>query len=113
MSIQTGYFGVLRQTEMKNEPFYLIDGGVEVREQADYYFDNQARLGYQGYLFQYTLSGEGIYEIDGETYCLSPGQGFFVKFPYPSKYYAKQNTKNPWNILYLHFDGFVVDHFCT
>ena len=92
-----GVFGVLNLESLPDEPMVLLDGGIESRYKEEYFFDNSCRSNYHGYLFQYTLSGCGAYESNGKTIFLTPGTAFFVAIP--------EKTDEPWEFLYLHFDG--------
>lgn len=94
-------FGVLNLDE-QDSPFLLYDGGIELRQQEKYDFNNADRPDFKGYLFQYTLGGEGYFQQDGETTALPPGTGFLVPVPGNSRYFLGEL---PWELLYLHFDG--------
>ena len=54
-------FGFLQSGTLADEPLVLLDFGLEVRQNETYYYDN-AKRDYSGYLFQYTLNGQGIFE---------------------------------------------------
>jgi AraC-like DNA-binding protein len=90
----------------------LIDLGLEKRNSESYYYDNASR-DYQGYLFQYTLDGYGIYERQGRQYKLSSGKAFFITFPEDSKYYFpfQDHPDHEWTYFYLHFSGPAVEPF--
>lgn len=103
-----GVFGVLNLESLPDEPMVLLDGGIESRYKEDYFFDNSCRSNYHGYLFQYTLSGCGAYESNGKTIFLTPGTAFFAAIPEKSCYYLPEKTDEPWEFLYLHFDGSAV-----
>lgn len=97
----TGCFGVLNIDE-PDFPLLLCDGGVEYREGEAYAFDNLNRPDFQGFLFQYTLSGTGYFEKNGITTPLPAGTGFLISMPDNSRYYLGDE---PWELLYLHFTG--------
>lgn len=102
---QRGSFGVLDLDDMEEKPMILYDGGVEFRQKEPYGFYNENRRGYGGYLFQYTLSGSGIFEQDGQPRRVEKGQAFLVSFPEKSKYYLPKEQQGGWEFAYLHFGG--------
>ena len=73
-----GLFGVLNMDEMENEPLVLLDGGIECRCGETYDFYNGNRTEYGGFLFQYTLRGEGLFVRNGRECLVKKGSGFFV-----------------------------------
>lgn len=105
MEYNRGIFGVLNQDDMEGQPLVLLDGGVEGRLGETYDFYNDDRPGYEGFLFQYTLGGEGVFEKNNSGYKVRRGQGFLVQFPEKSRYYLENGRDEPWEFLYLHFLG--------
>lgn len=103
MHYRYGSFGVLNKDEMENAPLQLLDGGIEYRYQENYEYHNAGRPGYQGYLFQCTLKGEGCFEKNGECIRLTPGRGFLVRMPEDSRYFLPESAS--WELVFLHFDG--------
>jgi AraC-like DNA-binding protein len=105
MSYNFNTFNFISFDDIPNPPFELKDIGIEKRQTPDYFFDNMDR-NIQGYLFQYTLKGHGIFETKNHTYKVEPGQAFFVKIPDNEKYYCpKDLDENGWQLLYIHFEG--------
>ncbi len=77
--------------------------GIESRSSGQYYWDNSDRRG--GWLFQYTLSGNGTLETDGRKQILEPGTGFFVKMPGPERYYFDETANTaPWKFIFILFE---------
>lgn len=107
MDRKTGCFGVLNIDE-PDAPLLLCDGGIELREKEFYNFDNADRPDFQGFLFQYTLSGTGYFQKDGITTPLPAGTGFLVSVPDNSRYYLDGGS---WELLYLHFTGSAAESF--
>lgn len=105
MEYEKGVFGILNLENLTNEPLLLLDGGIESRFRELYFFDNSCRSDYSGYIFQYTLSGYGIYENGDNVTQIQPGMGFFTAIPHQSRYYLPKTATAPWEFLYLHFDG--------
>jgi AraC-like DNA-binding protein len=94
--------------EFPDPPFELKDMGIEYRNTPDYFFDNNDR-NMQGYLFQYTLKGCGIFETNRQLHRIEPGQAFFVKIPDDEKYYCPDDlNEDGWQLLYIHFEGTAV-----
>lgn len=104
MHYRRGSFGILNRDDMEDAPLQLLDGGIEYRFQETYEFDNLKRPGYEGYLFQCTLSGEGYFEKSGEGIRLTQGRGFLAKMPEDSRYWLDSQSKG-WELAYLHFTG--------
>lgn len=100
-----GHFSVLDTDGLSSKIAGLMDGGAEMRHKENYYFDNNKRPGYGGYLLQYTLSGNGIFEKHGIRHEMKKEIGFFVRFPEDSRYYLPKEFETPWIFLYLHFTG--------
>jgi AraC-like ligand binding domain. len=93
-----GNYPFLYNEFMAENSLSVIDVGVETRQNKSYYYDNNAR-NYQGYLFQYTLDGYGIYECNGKRYKISKGNAFFISIPENSRYYympTEDNSKLNW-----------------
>lgn len=105
MQYRRGVFGILDTEGIPEPRACLIDGGVDQRCCLPYYFCNDKRPGYEGYLFQYTLDGCGFLKKKGKVHRLTKGQGFFVKFPEKSEYYLPKEPGASWTFLYLHFSG--------
>ena len=104
MEYREGLFGVLNMDEMENEPLVLLDGGIECRCGETYDFYNGNRTEYGGFLFQYTLRGEGLFVRNGRECLVKKGSGFFVRFPEESRYCLPDEPGAVWEFLYLHFE---------
>lgn len=55
------------------------------------------------YVIHYILEGEGIYQVDGETYHLEAGQGFIIEPNVLTFYQASQD--HPWHYVWVGFSG--------
>jgi AraC-like DNA-binding protein len=109
MSYNFKTFGFASFDEFPNPPFELKDMGIEHRKTPDYCFDNKDR-NIQGYLFQYTLKGYGMFETNHQVHRMDPGQAFFVKIPDDEKYYCPEGmNEEGWQLLYIHFEGTAVE----
>ena len=98
-------FGFLQSGTLSDEPLVLLDFGLEVRQNETYYYDN-AKRDYSGYLFQYTLNGQGVFEQREKTQDLVPGKAFLVRMPEDSRYFLPADRPDArWEYLYVHFRG--------
>ena len=59
------------------------------------------------YLMHFVYEGTGIFEADGKTYHLSPGQCFMI-FPDETTYY-EADAKDPWTYYWVGFSGASAD----
>ena len=55
------------------------------------------------YLLHFVFSGKGTLQINGKTYSLTKGQGFFIPFGTPTTYTA--DSKDPWFYGWVGFSG--------
>lgn len=106
MSWITGNFGFINVDFISKESLCINDLGLETRSNEYYHFNNSNR-DYQGYLFQYTLDGSGIYEACGNKCRLTKGKAFLITFPEDSQYYftTDDNPDKYWTFFYIHFSG--------
>lgn len=108
MSYEFGTYAFVSFDDIENPPFELKDMGIEKRSTADYCFDNSKR-DIQGYLFQYTLKGHGIFETSNQVQRIEAGEAFLIELPDNSKYYYPvENNGEAWEIFYIHFEGTAV-----
>lgn len=81
LTLQTyGTFGFLNPGQLAEEPLMLLDFGIEKRQSEKYDFYNDDR-DYDGFLFQYTFQGEGVFETEEGSRRLSAGTAFFSCIP--------------------------------
>lgn len=99
-------YGFIPMDTIAEQCLFLNDLGLEIRQEESYYFNNEKR-DMEGYIFQYTLEGNGYFEVDGGTHILSPGKAFFISLPHESRYYYRNNQESPlpWTFFYLHLSG--------
>lgn len=67
--------------------------------------NGQSRRDHGHVIFQYTISGRGRIDLDGNTYDLPPGNGFFVRVPSRHHYYYPPEGKEPWTFIWLNAQG--------
>lgn len=77
----------------------LISLGIENRSD-EYYYDNNFRS-INAYLFQYTLDGEGVLEIDGIPHTVKKNHGFFIGIPSNSRYYLPNIPNQHWSYIFI------------
>jgi AraC-like DNA-binding protein len=106
ISFELGSYGYLNTDSIAEQTLRVYDLGTETRRNETYCYENKDR-DYEGYLFQYTLDGYGIYERKGERYKLTKGKAFFIHFPEDSRYYLNpsEDPNQTWTYFYLHFIG--------
>lgn len=91
-------------TELKNPPIAITSVGHEIRMGREYYYDNCERQ-MNGYLFQYTLSGNGLL-YDGNTRRIAgKGQAFFIPIPSETRYCCNLESHEPWEFIFIHVKG--------
>lgn len=81
--------------------------GVEHRFQAKgstYYWDCNMRADKKTYIFQYTLSGQGEININGQVHALTKGKAFIVSVPESCEYYLPP-TSDDWKFIYITLEG--------
>lgn len=87
-------------------PYMLLDTiGWQTADTPQYRNDGQARTDRGHIVFQYTLSGEGYFELDGHKHALSPGTAFAVKVPGAYRYYYAAQSDQPWEFAWLNAKG--------
>lgn len=96
-------YGFIDSDNVGDDSIKLLDFGIETRFDEHYFFDNRNRENYHGYLFQYTLDGQGYYRFGNTEFEINKGMGFITTFPSDTKYYIKADKK--WTFLYIHFSG--------
>lgn len=112
MSFELGSYGYLNTDSIAEQTLRVFDLGTETRRNETYCYENRDR-DYEGYLFQYTLDGYGIYEKNGIPYTLTKGKAIFISFPEDSRYYLNtaEEATSTWTYFYLHFTGPVTEPF--
>ncbi|MBC8078960.1 MAG: helix-turn-helix transcriptional regulator [Gorillibacterium sp.] len=55
--------------------------------------------------FQYTISGQGTLQLDGKSYAITPGVGFFVEFPGPHRYFFDPDKSDHWEFIWIQASG--------
>lgn len=122
ISYSFGNFGFLQEETPFEQPLFLMDMGVERRFEEAYFFDNQTRPAYEGYLLQYTLKGCGVYQDSEGSFLLPEGYGFLTRMTQEGRYFLPNQNGAPlcpgagiasgeWEYFYLHFTGAAAEPF--
>ncbi len=87
-------------------PYMTLDSlGWTTDAAAGYGNDCRARSDKGHVVFQYTLSGEGRVDTDGQTLAVPAGNGFLVRIPSEKRYYYPPEGTQPWAFVWLNARG--------
>lgn len=75
---------------------------------AKYHYRERLK-GVEEYILIYCLEGQGTIEVPQKKINLNRGDIFCIPKKTPHRYYA--NAKNPWSILWMHFDTLLNEEF--
>lgn len=83
----------------------LYSFGWQLQKSQDYHFHGLKRNEEQGNcIFQYTLSGSGIFEKDGKRHLLKEGMAFISDIPSNHSYFLPPDSTS-WEFLYVTLTG--------
>lgn len=105
-------FGFVDLDQFEDSPCQLYDFGIQKREEETYFYDNGNRGSYEGFIFQYTLDGGGVFEQQGVVQSVRKQTAFLVSLPQDSRYYVKKEVSESWTFFYLHFQGLAAKEIC-
>ncbi len=97
------HFFVFPETLDKSCPLVLNCGHEEAVSRS-YYFDGGKRFESGVAIWQYTLSGQGVFEYGGCRYEVNPGQAFIALVPEEHLYYLPKNSEK-WEFIFLTLVG--------
>lgn len=103
MDIPRGTYGFRFAEDKELQLCVLFAAGYDSITDSSYRWDGLERNDGPLLLFQYTLSGEGVFESEGRTYRVTAGQAFLAEIPGPHRYYYHPASKEPWQFLFLLF----------
>ncbi|MEK3916763.1 AraC family transcriptional regulator [Paenibacillus sp. FSL H7-0331] len=89
----------------------ILSIGMESSHDEGYSWEGSKREG-GGFIFQFTLSGEGRLRVGPQVLSIPAGQAFLVKVPSDHCYYYESATAIPWEFIWLRFDGPGVEELC-
>ncbi|MBB6020043.1 AraC-like DNA-binding protein [Paenibacillus sp. JGP012] len=103
MDISKGTYGFRFADDHELALCKLYAAGADIITDSSYYWDGLERTDGPLLLFQYTFSGEGIFENNSTTYRVRSGQAFMAKIPGPHRYYYPVDATEPWHFIFLLF----------
>ncbi|MBU5672215.1 helix-turn-helix domain-containing protein [Paenibacillus brevis] len=103
MDIPKGTYGFRFAEDKELQLCVLFAAGYDVITSPSYRWDGLERTDGPLLLFQYTISGEGIYESGNRTHRVSAGQAILAEIPGPHRYYYHPESQAPWEFLFLLF----------
>ncbi|WP_231891431.1 AraC family transcriptional regulator [Paenibacillus swuensis] len=77
--------------------------GSQTVEDENYRWDGNSREG-GGFIFQYTLAGEGSFTLDNQTLPVRQNQAFLVHVPGNHSYRYDKRTGEPWSFLWIRIE---------
>lgn len=101
MDISKGTYGFRFAEDKELQLCVLFAAGYDSITNPSYRWDGLERTDGPLLLFQYTLSGEGVYESRDRTHRVTAGQAFLAEIPGPHRYYYPPESKEPWEFLFL------------
>ncbi len=85
---------------------HIICCGEEVRNSPSYNLKGKYRQNESSIVFQYTISGEGVFENADGIYSVDAGKGFICEISNPeTSYYFPSEATKPWHFIYFNFIG--------
>ncbi|HBQ64952.1 MAG TPA: hypothetical protein DD727_08570 [Clostridiales bacterium] len=112
---------IYRYENSKSYPEYPIINSIgwekRVYDPDDLYDYNCRKKNLNYCVFQYTISGEGMLDVNGEVHKIKPGDAFLVEAPGPCRYWLPPSSPC-WEFMYislsmasLHYWNRIVDAF--
>lgn len=79
--------------------------GLQIVNSTRYYWDSSQRGGGPFVILQCSKEGTGVFELEGESWTLSPGTAFIAIVPEASRYYFPKQATEPWKVSWLNLYG--------
>lgn len=112
MDIPRGTYGFRFAEDKDLQLCVMYAAGSDSITVPSYHWDGMERNDGPLLLFQYTLSGEGVFESENGTYRVTAGQAFLAEIPGPHRYYYPADGTEPWEFLFLLFrPNLILPHF--
>ncbi|MFC7442592.1 helix-turn-helix domain-containing protein [Laceyella putida] len=99
-----GSYGFRFQEETQSHIANIWNIGWEEQTSPRYDWDGLKRGETGKYVFQYTLSGYGVIEVDGQTIRLDKNKAFLVPIPSAHRYYLPRQSKR-WELIFITLYG--------
>lgn len=103
MEMSKGTYGFRFAEDKELKLCVLYAAGCDSITTPAYRWDGLERTDGPLLLFQYTLSGEGVFESGSRTYRVAAGQAFLAEIPGPHRYYYDPEASEPWEFMFLLF----------
>jgi len=85
---------------------HIIYCGKETHSHTSYMLQGKYRQNEPSSLFQYTISGTGIFKNSNGEHPVPAGSGFLCRLSDPeTSYYYPENTTEPWHFIFFNFIG--------
>ncbi|WMJ90101.1 AraC family transcriptional regulator [Anaerocolumna sp. MB42-C2] len=89
----------------QSPPAQIYSLGWQIQTSSDYDFDGMSRPGENGNcIFQYTLSGYGILELNSQKHILEEGYAFITAIPGEHRYYLPKSS-DKWEFIFITLTG--------
>lgn len=103
MDIPKGTYGFRFAEDQELQLCVLYAVGCDSITAPSYHWDGLERTDGPLLLFQYTLSGEGVFESGSRTHRVTTGQAILAEIPSHHRYYYDPASKEPWEFIFLLF----------
>jgi len=103
MDIPKGTYGFRFAEDQELQLCVLFAAGYDSITTSSYRWDGLERTDGPLLLFQYTLSGEGVYESGNRAHRVTAGQAILAEIPGNHRYYYPAASKEPWEFIFLLF----------
>lgn len=89
----------------QSPPVEVYSLGWQIQSSLAYNFDGMKRHDESGNcIFQYTLSGSGVIEFNGQHHILNKGDAFLTVIPSNHRYYLSENCEK-WEFIFITLTG--------
>lgn len=93
-----------RYTNEDPHLYKLVSIGHEITNNANYHWDGMKRDG-SGFIFQFTIKGTGMLRIGEEQMEIGKYQALWVQIPSNHAYWYPAEAKEPWEFIWIRFEG--------
>ncbi|GJM78864.1 hypothetical protein HMSSN139_13600 [Paenibacillus sp. HMSSN-139] len=93
MDIPKGTYGFRFAEDQELQLCVLFAAGFDAITDPAYRWDGLERTDGPLLLFQYTFSGEGVFELEDRSYRVTAGQAFLAEIPGPHRYYFPRSPQ--------------------
>lgn len=99
-----GHFAFRFSDPITQEVAQIWSVGWDEQKSQIYHWNGIERKDIDKCIFQYTLSGYGLIEINGKQYKVSPGYAFIVSSPSNYRYFLPKDS-GQWEFIYITLCG--------